>query len=94
MMQNMRDIVAKCLVKDPARRPTAAQLLEHKFFKVCEPSQLMLFLTWSQGLVDHSRLLCGLRPKRLFIAPVLLPLCNLFEMRSIQGAIGVIISMS
>ena len=30
----MRDIVAKCLVKDPARRPTAAQLLEHKFFKV------------------------------------------------------------
>ncbi len=29
----MRDIVAKCLVKDPAKRPTATQLLEHKFFK-------------------------------------------------------------
>jgi len=29
----MRDIVAKCLMKDPGRRPTAAQLLEHKFFK-------------------------------------------------------------
>jgi serine/threonine protein kinase len=32
----MRDVVAKCLVKDPARRPTAAQLLEHKFFKVLQ----------------------------------------------------------
>lgn len=31
--QAMRDIVAKCLVKDLAKRPTAAQLLEHKFFK-------------------------------------------------------------
>jgi len=31
--QAMRDIVAKCLMKDPGRRPTAAQLLEHKFFK-------------------------------------------------------------
>ena len=29
----MRDIVAKCLVKDANKRPTAAQLLEHKFFK-------------------------------------------------------------
>ena len=33
-VQAMRDIVARCLVKDANKRPTAAQLLEHKFFKV------------------------------------------------------------
>lgn len=32
--QAMRDIVGKCLVKDASKRPSAAQLLEHKFFKV------------------------------------------------------------
>ena len=33
-MQSMRDIVGKCLIKDASKRPSAAQLLEHKFFKV------------------------------------------------------------
>lgn len=33
-LQSMRDIVGKCLIKDASKRPSAAQLLEHKFFKV------------------------------------------------------------
>jgi serine/threonine-protein kinase OSR1/STK39 len=37
----MRDIVAKCLVKDPTERPTAAQLLEHKFFKTAHDAHYL-----------------------------------------------------
>jgi len=41
----MRDIVAKCLIKDPTKRPSAANLLEHKFFKTAhEPSYLVKHL--------------------------------------------------
>ena len=38
----MRDLVAKCLVKDPTRRPTAAQLLEHKFFKGAQDAAFLV----------------------------------------------------
>ena len=34
----MRDIVGKCLIKDASKRPSAAQLLEHKFFKASHNS--------------------------------------------------------
>lgn len=32
-MQALREVVGKCLDKDPEVRPTAADLLKHKFFK-------------------------------------------------------------
>lgn len=41
-MQSMRDIVGKCLIKDASKRPSAAQLLEHKFFKVGRRTDLSL----------------------------------------------------
>ncbi|KDD76752.1 protein kinase, partial [Helicosporidium sp. ATCC 50920] len=37
----MRELVAKCLVKDPARRPSASSLLEHKFFKTAHDSSYL-----------------------------------------------------
>eukprot|EP00891_Asterochloris_glomerata_P007781 jgi/Astpho2/7781/Aster-06073 len=41
----MRDIVGKCLMKDPSKRPTAQQLLEHKFFKTAhDPGYLVKHL--------------------------------------------------
>lgn len=34
VVQALREVVGKCLDKNPEARPTAADLLKHKFFKV------------------------------------------------------------
>ena len=62
-MQAMRDIVAKCLVKDPAKRPTAAQLLEHKFFKVRIHCVYLNTLTAPQSKPAIPTRLVGAEPK-------------------------------
>lgn len=46
----MQQLVAQCLVKDPTKRPTAARLLENRFFKV---SKSHVPLTVPCVLVDH-----------------------------------------
>lgn len=55
----MRDIVGKCLVKDASKRPSAAQLLEHKFFKTAhEPSYLVKHLLGNlPPVVDRVKLM-------------------------------------
>lgn len=34
VLQHMRNVIARCLQKDPALRPSATELLQDKFFKV------------------------------------------------------------
>ena len=52
-VQSMRDIVGKCLIKDASKRPSAAQLLEHKFFKVAFPDHVYKAVASADG-IDHS----------------------------------------
>ncbi|WIA42603.1 hypothetical protein OEZ86_008578 [Tetradesmus obliquus] len=39
--RGMREVVARCLNKDPKKRPTAKELLEHKFFKQAKDAEFL-----------------------------------------------------
>eukprot|EP00163_Fabomonas_tropica_P026767 TRINITY_DN5030_c0_g1_i3.p1 TRINITY_DN5030_c0_g1~~TRINITY_DN5030_c0_g1_i3.p1 ORF type:complete len:326 (+),score=98.75 TRINITY_DN5030_c0_g1_i3:897-1874(+) len=40
--KNFKDMIALCLQKDPAQRPSASKLLEHKFFKQAKKSDYVV----------------------------------------------------
>jgi serine/threonine-protein kinase OSR1/STK39 len=40
--KHFRDLVAKCLKKEPGKRPTAEKLLEHKFFKLAKDNKYVV----------------------------------------------------
>mmetsp|Transcript_25644 Transcript_25644/g.47841 ORF Transcript_25644/g.47841 Transcript_25644/m.47841 type:complete len:484 (-) Transcript_25644:126-1577(-) len=51
-----KDFVAKCLVKDPAARPTATELLEHPFIKKSPKKNIMAsFVDECMQLIDEYR---------------------------------------
>lgn len=39
MSKSFRDMISKCLKKDPSKRPSAEKLMEHKFFKQAKDSE-------------------------------------------------------
>ena len=60
--RDFKDFVAACLVKDPDRRPTAKELLQHRFIKNAGDVDMLQYLiqrrqTWdgSKGSVGHPR---------------------------------------
>jgi hypothetical protein len=47
VLQNMRNIIARCLQKEASMRPTATELLQDKFFKVtCSKLHGRMFVMW------------------------------------------------
>ncbi|KAK2974762.1 hypothetical protein RJ640_027123 [Escallonia rubra] len=43
MSSSLGDVIALCLSPFPSRRPTATELLDHKFFRECKPVKHKLF---------------------------------------------------
>lgn len=52
--QNFKDFIAQCLIKDPDRRPTAKELLKHKFIRYAGKTEVLQELVqrkedWDNG---------------------------------------------
>jgi serine/threonine protein kinase len=67
--RSLRELVAACLQKDPAKRPSASKLLEHRFLKESRKPDYLV-----KHLLDGMPSLCHRRVAPLLSSPLSLSL--------------------